>query len=87
MLEKNLTLKVNGEIKQNDPAGEMVFSIEEQIEHASAQLALHPGDIISSGTPEGVGHGSGTYLKDGDIVEAEASGLGSQRCLVVEEAI
>ena len=83
----NLTLKVNGEIKQNDPAGDMVFSIEEQIEHASAQLALHPGDIISTGTPEGVGHGSGTYLKSGDIVEAEASGLGSQSCLVVEEVI
>jgi len=81
-----LTLKVNGEIKQNDPAGEMVFSAEEQIAHASAQLALQPGDIISTGTPEGVGHGKGTYLKVGDIVEAEAAGLGGQRCRVVAEA-
>ena len=80
-----LTLKVNGETKQNDPAGEMVFSAEEQIEHASAQLALHPGDIISTGTPEGVGHGKGTYLNAGDIVEAEAAGLGAQRCHVVAE--
>ena len=80
-----LTLKVNGETKQNDPAGEMVFSAEEQIEHASAQLALHPGDIISTGTPEGVGHGKGTYLSAGDIVEAEAAGLGAQRCRVVAE--
>lgn len=80
-----LTLKVNGETKQDDPAGEMVFSAEEQIEHASAQLALHPGDIISTGTPEGVGHGKGTYLNVGDIVEAEAAGLGAQRCQVVAE--
>jgi len=80
-----LTLKVNGETKQDDPAGEMVFSAEEQIEHASAQLALHPGDIISTGTPEGVGHGKGTYLNVGDIVVAEAAGLGAQRCLVVAE--
>ncbi len=80
-----LTLKVNGETKQDDPAGEMVFSAEEQIEHASAQLALHPGDIISTGTPEGVGHGQGTYLSAGDIVEAEAAGLGAQRCRVVAE--
>jgi 2-keto-4-pentenoate hydratase/2-oxohepta-3-ene-1,7-dioic acid hydratase in catechol pathway len=78
-----LILKVNGEIKQNDPAGGMVFSAEEQIEHASAQLTLHPGDIISTGTPEGVGHGQGTYLNVGDIVEAEATGLGAQRCRVV----
>jgi 2-keto-4-pentenoate hydratase/2-oxohepta-3-ene-1,7-dioic acid hydratase in catechol pathway len=80
-----LTLKVNGETKQDDPAGEMVFSAEEQIEHASAQLTLHPGDIISTGTPEGVGHGQGTYLNAGDIVEAEAAGLGAQRCRVVAE--
>ena len=82
-----LTLKVNGETRQDDPAGEMVFSAEEQIEHASAQLALHPGDIISTGTPEGVGHGKGTYLNAGDIVEAEAAGLGGQRCQVVAEVI
>ena len=64
---------------------QMVFSAEEQIEHASAQLALHPGDIISTGTPEGVGHGQGTYLNACDIVEAEAVGLGAQRCRVVAE--
>ena len=80
-----LTLKVNGETKQDDPAGEMVFSAEEQIEHASAQLTLHPGDIISTGTPEGVGLGQGTYLNAGDIDEAEAAGLGAQRCRVVAE--
>ena len=81
----NLSLKVNGQIEQNDLAGEMVFSVEEQIEHASAQISLYPGDIISTGTPEGVGHGKGTYLKDGDIVEANAEGLGVQICNVFDE--
>jgi len=82
-----LSLKVNGQIKQNDPAGEMVFSIEEQIDTPSSQISLYPGDIISTGTPEGVGHGKGTYLKDGDIVEANAEGLGSQICNVSAEDV
>lgn len=82
-----LTLKVSGETKQDGVAGDMVFSAEEQIAHCSTLITLNPGDIISTGTPEGVGHGAGTYLKAGDLVEAEVEGLGAQRNNVVAEAV
>ena len=82
-----LTLKVSGETKQDGVAGEMVFSVEEQIEHCSTLITLDPGDIISTGTPEGVGHGAGTYLQAGDVVETEVEGLGAQRNNVVAEVV
>ncbi len=82
-----LTLKVSGETKQDGITGDMVFSVEEQIEHCSTLITLNPGDIISTGTPEGVGHGAGTYLKAGDVVETEVDGLGAQRNNVVAEMV
>ncbi|HCP00952.1 MAG: 5-carboxymethyl-2-hydroxymuconate delta-isomerase [Alphaproteobacteria bacterium] len=82
-----LTLKVSGETKQDGVAGEMVFSVEEQVEHCSTLVTLDPGDIISTGTPEGVGHAAGTYLKAGDVVETEVEGLGAQRNNVVAENV
>ena len=81
-----LELKVNGEIKQKGIAGEMIFSPEEQIEYASRNMTLQPGDIISTGTIAGVGQGTNTFLKVGDIVEAEAIGLGKQRNRVIADA-
>lgn len=80
-----LTLKVNGETKQDGNTGEMVFSPEEQIEFASEMITLEPGDILSTGTPAGVGHGAGTYLQVGDVVETEVEGLGAMRNNVVAE--
>lgn len=78
-----LQLKVNGEIKQDGLAGEMIYSPEEQIEYASRAMTLLPGDLFATGTLSGVGQGSGTFLKPGDIVEAEIEGLGKQRNRVV----
>jgi 2,4-diketo-3-deoxy-L-fuconate hydrolase len=74
-----LTLKVNGELRQDGNSRDMVFSPEEQIAHVSNQLSLQPGDIFSTGTPEGFGAQSNFFLKVGDIVEAEIEGLGAQR--------
>ncbi|RJT41449.1 FAA hydrolase family protein [Mesorhizobium waimense] len=78
-----ITLKVNGELKQDGLAGEMIFGTEEQIEFASARMTLHPGDIFATGTIGGVGQGSSTYLKVGDVIETEIDGLGCQRNPVV----
>lgn len=80
-----LTLKVNGETKQDGNTGEMVFSPAEQIEFASEMITLEPGDILSTGTPAGVGHGSGNYLAPGDVVETEVEGIGAMRNNVVAE--
>lgn len=80
-----LTLKVNGETKQDGKTGDMVFSPGEQIEFASDMITLEPGDVLSTGTPAGVGHGSGTYLAPGDVVETEVEGIGAMRNNVVAE--
>jgi 2,4-didehydro-3-deoxy-L-rhamnonate hydrolase len=81
-----LTLKVNGETKQDGNTSEMVFSPEEQIEFASDMISLEPGDVLSTGTPAGVGHGAGTYLQPGDLVETEVEGLGAMHNHVVAES-
>jgi 2-keto-4-pentenoate hydratase/2-oxohepta-3-ene-1,7-dioic acid hydratase in catechol pathway len=80
-----ITLTVSGAVKQDGLAGEMIFSAEEQIEYASEFMTLEPGDIFATGTVAGVGQGSNTFLKTGDVVEAEVHGLGRQRNKVVLE--
>jgi 2-keto-4-pentenoate hydratase/2-oxohepta-3-ene-1,7-dioic acid hydratase in catechol pathway len=57
----------------------MLFSVAEIIEAVSARTPLTTGDIILTGTPAGVGLASGSYLKDGDIVEVAIDGIGSLR--------
>jgi 2,4-diketo-3-deoxy-L-fuconate hydrolase len=74
-----LTLKVNGELRQDGNTRDMIFSPEEQIAHVSNQLSLEPGDIFATGTPEGFGAQSNRFLKVGDVIEAEIEGLGRQR--------
>ena len=61
----DISLKVNGEIKQSSNTSNMIFSIEEIIEFISQIMTLEPGDLIMTGTPEGVGE-----IKSGDILEA-----------------
>ena len=76
-----MTLDVNGKRMQDGNTSTMIFSVAEIIEHLSGLMTLHPGDVISTGTPPGVGMGMKppTYLKSGDIVELEIESLGKQR--------
>jgi 2-keto-4-pentenoate hydratase/2-oxohepta-3-ene-1,7-dioic acid hydratase in catechol pathway len=78
-----LTLKVNGDIRQHAQTSQMIWSIAEQIEAITQHVTLEPGDILMTGTPSGVGLSTGTYLKVGDRIDAEIEGLG---CLTVEIA-
>ncbi len=80
-----LTLKINGETFQDGNTRDMVFSPEEQVAHVSNQITLEPGDVFSTGTPEGLGMLSGRYLKPGDVFEAAIEGLGAQRNRLVAE--
>lgn len=75
---QNLSVKlsVNGVIKQDSNTREMVFGVAPIIEHLSSIMTLYPGDIIPTGTPAGVGHGRGEYLKAGDVVRMEVGPLG-----------
>ena len=82
-----LRLWVGEELMQDGHASEMVFGIAEQIEFASRFTTLRPGDIISTGTPAGVGMASGRYLAAGEEMVAEIDGLGRQRTVVVAEEV
>jgi 2-keto-4-pentenoate hydratase/2-oxohepta-3-ene-1,7-dioic acid hydratase in catechol pathway len=68
---QNLGLKlwVNDVIKQDSNTGQMIFTLAEQIAHLSSRLTLHPGDLILTGTPAGVGTGRGEFLNAGDTVK------------------
>lgn len=78
---------VNGELRQSGHARDMTFSIAEQIAHLTAAFTLEPGDIIFTGTPAGVGAGFDPpkWLKAGDRVRVEVSGLGHMEHEIVAE--
>ena len=81
----HLTLRVNGVTKQDSSIRFMVFKPDEIIAFLSSIVTLEPGDVISTGTPEGVGIGWGEFLAVGDVAETEIEGLGRQRNVVVAE--
>lgn len=71
---------VNGEPRQDSSTADMVFSVVDLVHHLSQYLVLEPGDLILTGTPEGVAmSGRFPYLRPGDVVELEIDGLGRQR--------
>ncbi len=76
--ELHLASYVNGERRQAAPAADMIFSIEELIEFLSRHITLYPGDVISTGTPAGVGmfRHPPLYLKPGDTVTVEVDAIG-----------
>jgi 2-keto-4-pentenoate hydratase/2-oxohepta-3-ene-1,7-dioic acid hydratase in catechol pathway len=76
----NLWLKVNGEILQSSNTGQMVFGVDYLVSYISQFMTLQAGDIISTGTPFGVGFGLSPqrYLKDGDQINLGIDGLGVQ---------
>lgn len=75
----NLWLKVNDKMVQNSNTNDLVFDIPQLVAYISRFMTLLPGDIISTGTPEGVGLGMDppVYLQEGDIMELGIEGLGS----------
>jgi len=76
-----MSLRVNGVAKQNGSTSNMIFDVGELVRYVSQFMTLEPGDLISTGTPAGVGFGMKPpqYLRVGDLLEAEIEGLGSQR--------
>jgi len=79
---RNLQLRsfVNGEPRQDSHTSDMIFSVEHIVWHLSQFLAFEPGDVILTGTPEGVAlSGKYPYLQDSDVVEIDIEGLGRQR--------
>ena len=74
-------LKVNGGIRQNGNTSNLIFDVPAIVSYLSQFMSLLPGDVISTGTPAGVGMGMQppVFLKPGDVVELGIEGLGSSR--------
>lgn len=75
-----LQSRVNGEVRQDSSTKDLIFDVATLVHHVSQYMLLEPGDVILTGTPEGVAlSGRFPYLQPGDVVELEIEGLGSQR--------
>ena len=77
----DLTLDLNGQRMQTGTSAAMIFSVATVISYLSKMMTLHPGDVIATGTPPGVGMGMKPprYLAEGDVMELSITGLGRQR--------
>lgn len=79
---------VNGEPRQDSNTADMIFTVAQIVHHLSQYLVLEPGDLINTGTPQGVAlSGRFPYLRAGDVVELGIDGLGSQRQRLVNAVI
>ncbi|MBS0023700.1 fumarylacetoacetate hydrolase family protein [Microbacterium paraoxydans] len=81
----HLWSRVNGEPRQDSNTADMIFTVAQIVHHLSQYLVLEPGDLINTGTPQGVAlSGRFPYLRAGDVVELGIEGLGSQRQRLVD---
>jgi 2-keto-4-pentenoate hydratase/2-oxohepta-3-ene-1,7-dioic acid hydratase in catechol pathway len=74
-----LTTRVNGEVMQDSDTSYLIHDVERLLRYATRTMTLWPGDVIATGTPEGVGNGRTppVYLKPGDVVSIEVEGIGT----------
>ena len=85
----DMWLDVNGKRMQTGNTKTMIFTVAQIVSHLSQMMTLHPGDVISTGTPPGVGMGmkpDPVYLKKGDVMELHIQGLGQQKQSVTEDS-
>jgi 2,4-diketo-3-deoxy-L-fuconate hydrolase len=81
----HLTLRLNGDVMQDESAADMLFTVAELVSAASQTTPLLPGDLVLTGSPAGNGAHWGRLLRDGDVMESTITGLGTQRTRVVAE--
>ena len=83
--QKRLISRVNGVVKQDGMSSQMIFPVASIIEWLSKGITLEAGDLIATGTPDGVGMGRNPpeYLQDGDVLETEIEGIGVLRNTIV----
>jgi 2,4-didehydro-3-deoxy-L-rhamnonate hydrolase len=80
-----ITLRLNGEVMQNERTDDMIFGVARLIEHLSSACELLPGDLICTGSPAGNGVHYKRFLRHGDVLEGEIAGLGAQRNPCIDE--
>jgi 2-keto-4-pentenoate hydratase/2-oxohepta-3-ene-1,7-dioic acid hydratase in catechol pathway len=81
-----VTLKLNGDTMQDESTADMIYPLTAIIEHISRHVQLWPGDIVLTGSPSGNGTHYNRFIRDGDVLEGEITGLGVQRNPCVAEA-
>jgi 2,4-didehydro-3-deoxy-L-rhamnonate hydrolase len=81
-----ITLKLNGDVMQDESTADMIFGIPRLIEYLTSRVRLAPGDLLLTGSPSGNGSHFGRYLRAGDVMEGSIAGLGTQRNLCVPAA-
>ncbi len=79
-MQLKLVTRINGEVKQEGTTADMIFSVYHLIEYLSSIMTLNPGDVILTGTPEGLAD-----VKYGDVIETEIEGLGVLRNTIVDD--
>ncbi len=84
-----LSTRLNGQQVQHATTDQLIYAIPQIVAFCSDFTALSPGDVIATGTPEGVGHSRKPplWMKPGDVLEVEISGIGTLRAHVVEERV
>ncbi|MCA4759050.1 fumarylacetoacetate hydrolase family protein [Mycobacterium avium subsp. hominissuis] len=81
-IDVGISLRVNGEERQHDRTAKMIWNLDECLDYVVARVALNAGDIVFTGTTDGVGMEDGRFLREGDVVEAEIEGIGVLRNVV-----
>jgi 2-keto-4-pentenoate hydratase/2-oxohepta-3-ene-1,7-dioic acid hydratase in catechol pathway len=82
----HLRLWVNGELQQDESTSDMICTVAELISAASEVVMLEPGDVITTGTPSGVGASRGLFLRAGDVVRTTIDGLGTLENTVIDRS-
>jgi 2-keto-4-pentenoate hydratase/2-oxohepta-3-ene-1,7-dioic acid hydratase in catechol pathway len=82
-IDVRVMTRVNGEVRQDARTSDFVHSVAECVAYVSKYMKLEPGDLITTGSPAGVGHFLGVFLKVGDVVELSADRIGTLRSEVV----
>ena len=84
---RQITLRLNGEVMQDESTADMIFPVARLIEWASTHVQLQPGDLLLTGSPSGNGTHYQRFLKPDDVIEGSITGLGVQRNRCVPEQV